>query len=105
MRLYIAQSREAKQARSGGRDVCLRFIAWLGGRRSERTQNCERGADAASRCVDGHVGRSLQLRDACAVLIPLCQTSLPALCRFGGIRLNGRVMTLRVASINPWREV
>ena len=55
--------------------------------------------------VDGHIGRGLQSCDAGAVLIPFREASLPALCGVSGRRVNGRVVTLRFAGINPRCEI
>ena len=62
-------------------------------------------ADPASRRVDGHVGRGLQTCDAFAILIPLRETVLPSLRRLGGVRIGRGAVALRLAGINPRREV
>ena len=94
MRLHIVDPNQAKQTRRRRGDVGLCVLAWLGCGWPERTENRERCADAATRRVDGHVGRSLQPGDPCAVLTPFGKTGSPSLRCLGGIGIDRRVAPL-----------
>ncbi len=105
MRLHILDANQAKKTRGGGGDVRLRVFAGVGRGRPERSEDGQGRPDPASRRVDGHVGSGLQTGDACAVLIPLRETVLPSLRGLGGVRIGRGAVALRLAGINPRREV